>query len=567
MALAHGGRLHNEGLQDFIVRGYHVIEPTVPAAYHEAILEQLREREAGGLGGQALADAVPLDELWADPAVEGALTSVFGHRWALDHHRHVHQHGPGAGAQTAHKDGAMRGRPRAHRPRLGLVMYYPQAVDESMGPTAILPGSQYLLDKNDAEWPEIKLTCAAGTVVITHYDTFHRATENVSDTMRYMMKFIVWRRAEPEPHAPSWLPGDGIELHGQRGGLAALPWRPPTAATTNGMPHSAVIWRTVWEWYTCDHEPEVVDGEEAEEEEATSAELSAALSSPSLAERRLAADRSGALHMLSQELRAALGECLSDRSTDGQLRMLAAYSLGRGGGLTELTEALRHEAQAVAAGPEARYYDSTEPLAGHAEDGAPDRPYDSVMDSAPTGASGHSWRNPGQVDAAFGLAAAGAVEGAVPALCQLVQGGDWPVAAAATTALGEMGVLGAAATRPLVDALMSPSEWVARGAAEALGTVGVTDTDDIGEAAIALAFTVEEDRQVTPWSLARYPLREAAACSLARMELAFGAVSTVAQRAKATLLERLARRAGGEEPNAYVQQWINDGDDGPRARL
>ena len=115
------------------------------------------------------------------------------------------------------------------------------------------------------------------------------------------------------------------------------------------------------------------------------------------------------------------------------------------------------------------------------------------------------------MDAAYGLAAAGTVAGAVPALCQLLRGADWPVAAAATTALGEMGVLGAEAAQPLIDALMSPSEWVAKGAAEALGTVAIVDGDEIGEAAIALAFTVEEDRQVTPWSLARWPLREAAA--------------------------------------------------------
>jgi len=192
--------------------------------------------------------------------------------------------------------------------------------------------------------------------------------------------------------------------------------------------------------------------------------------------------------------------------------MLAAYSLGRGGGVTELTEALRREAHAVATGREARFYDSTEPLAGHKENDVEDRRYDTISCSAPPGAAGHTWRNPGQVDAAYGLAAAGTVAGAVPALCQLVRSVDWPLAAAATTAVGEMGALAADATGPLVDALMSPSEWVARGAAEALGTVAVKDATDIGEVAIALAFTVEDDRKVTPWSLARWPLREAAAC-------------------------------------------------------
>ena len=112
MALALGGRLGDEGLQHFIVRGYHVVQPTLPQSYHAGVLQQLREREAEGLGGQALCDAVPLPELWNDAAVAGALTSVFGNDWVLDHHKHVHQHGPGAAAQTSHKDGAMRGKPR-----------------------------------------------------------------------------------------------------------------------------------------------------------------------------------------------------------------------------------------------------------------------------------------------------------------------------------------------------------------------------------------------------------------------------------------------------------------------
>lgn len=338
-----------------------------------------------------------------------------------------------------------------------------------------------------------------------------RATQNVSETMRYMMKYIVWRQSEPEPHSPSWLPGDGIELHGQAGGLAGRLWRSPAAGITAGMPFSTVIWRTMWDWYTCKTELHALDDEERLEEEATAAELTAALSTASLAERRLAADRAGSLRQLTAPLQSALGRCLFDPGTDGQLRMVAAYSLGRGGGVTELTEALRREAQAVATG-QATFYDSTAPLAGHTKVNAKDRPYDTVSGSAPPGAAGHTWRNPGQVDAAYGLAAAGTVDGVVPALCQLLRAVDWSIAAAATTALGEMGILGSEATGPLVDVLMSPSEWVARGAAEALGTVAVTDTDKIGEVAIALAFTVEDHRQVTPWSLARWPLREAAAC-------------------------------------------------------
>jgi hypothetical protein len=37
MALALGGRLGDIGLQQFIVRGYHVVEPTLPQNYHAAV--------------------------------------------------------------------------------------------------------------------------------------------------------------------------------------------------------------------------------------------------------------------------------------------------------------------------------------------------------------------------------------------------------------------------------------------------------------------------------------------------------------------------------------------------
>jgi hypothetical protein len=54
--------------------------------------------------------------------------------------------------------------------------------------------------------------------------------------------------------------------------------------------------------------------------------------------------------------------------------------------------------------------------------------------------------------------------------------------------------------------------------------------------------------------------------SLGRMELAMGTVATAAARAKATLLQRLARRGGQEHLDAYVQQWLGT-DGGPTARL
>lgn len=77
---------------------------------------------------------------------------------------------------------------------------------------------------------------------------------------------------------------------------------------------------------------------QAEEDAAVSSELTAVLEdlSAPLADRRAAADRAGALHFVSEALRETLASVLADRSTDGQLRMLAAYSLGRCGAVEEL---------------------------------------------------------------------------------------------------------------------------------------------------------------------------------------------------------------------------------------
>ena len=51
----------------------------------------------------------------------------------------------------------------------------------------------------DAEVEGVALTCAAGTVVITHYEIWHRATANRSTRTRYMLKFLFARTQESTP--------------------------------------------------------------------------------------------------------------------------------------------------------------------------------------------------------------------------------------------------------------------------------------------------------------------------------------------------------------------------------
>ena len=88
---------------------------------------------------------------------------------------------------------------RYHRPRYVLLLYYPHEVTPDMGPTALVPKTQYYMDGPSDEVEGLALTCATGTVVITHYELWHRATANRSTRTRYMLKFLFARTQEGTP--------------------------------------------------------------------------------------------------------------------------------------------------------------------------------------------------------------------------------------------------------------------------------------------------------------------------------------------------------------------------------
>ena len=199
-------------VQQFVVDGLHVVPPaelTLDRSFHRAVAAQADAAVLAGeqLGSNQLLLRVPLlRELLRDPAVDGALCSLFGDGWQLFQHSAMHDGGrqQDPSEQALHKDGPMFGQPRYHRPRWGLLLYYPQAVDDDMGPTKVLPGSQYLFqhfgnpDPSAFLPPPHRLTSrSAGTVVITHYELFHGATAHLSSHNRQMHKLLIVRTQEP----------------------------------------------------------------------------------------------------------------------------------------------------------------------------------------------------------------------------------------------------------------------------------------------------------------------------------------------------------------------------------
>lgn len=223
--------LNDDVMRDFIVNGYVVVKPALSPDFHKSVFQQtLGLIEKGEqLGNNLLLSKVPmLQQVFDDPAVHGALTSILGDNYIMNQHRACHYHPPGSKAQEWHKDYPLGGNVRYHRTRLAMAFYYPQEVTADMGPTAIQPTTQYYM--TPSEDAGLSLCGEAGTVTIVHYELWHRATENRSDKIRFMLKFLFCRTAEPQH--PSW--------------NAENPsW---VANRTVPVQHQA-MWEHLWKWY------------------------------------------------------------------------------------------------------------------------------------------------------------------------------------------------------------------------------------------------------------------------------------------------------------------------------
>lgn len=199
--------LTDDEVATFIIRGYLIVEPDLPAGFNEAIigeLEQLPENP-----GDGVLDAVPaLAHVYDEPRVRGALTSLLGEDFQMDAHRHCHRNPSGSRSQSWHQDGLGNDRRDTDHIRRLLAMYYPQDVAADMGPTALLPGTHMCSAPRDRMATygnfrdQVVATVRAGSVLLLHYDIWHAGTANSSGRTRYMLKFLFDRGRDGR--SPSW---------------------------------------------------------------------------------------------------------------------------------------------------------------------------------------------------------------------------------------------------------------------------------------------------------------------------------------------------------------------------
>ena len=225
--------LTDSQMQAFIINGFVTVKADFSPAFHESVRTQAEAifSTEGNPGNDILPKIPDLADLSTHPAVTGALTSVLGPGYAMHPHRHCHLTPPQQPAQRHHQDSYEDDQNvRHHRTRWAMAFYYPQNVNPQMGPTSVLPASQYYTSRNQAERKDEALLCGdAGTVTIVHYDLWHRATTNRSDRNRFMIKFLFCRMAEPT--APSW-------------NCSSHKWRDPAAGDKLSQ-----LWKSVWNWH------------------------------------------------------------------------------------------------------------------------------------------------------------------------------------------------------------------------------------------------------------------------------------------------------------------------------
>lgn len=252
--------LSHRQLQDFVRDGLLVLNPTVPGGdeYHKYAYDIAERLTASGeVGNNCLSEEVAppgfLDEILDSPEVVGALQALMGEDYVVQPHRHCHISKDGSPGQSLHQDDFFGfDRFRQLAPTDLMLFYYPQTVTPDMGPTAVVPGSQFSrrsrapVPAPGVDWvpagpqqPERKMVLdRPGYCMLMHWHLWHRGTQQLGGSavpIRYAFK-LQFRRTRP------FLPPPAILSEARAGGN---PFTAPSQDLWPSREHrliSAAVW-------------------------------------------------------------------------------------------------------------------------------------------------------------------------------------------------------------------------------------------------------------------------------------------------------------------------------------
>ena len=170
----------------------------LPPEFHRHIHAQGEQlHQAGENPGDGIFPGIPeLGDVMRTPTVSGALESLLGPGWSMATHRHMHVNIPAGGNdQGLHKD-SQRTKPPLHPPRSIFIFYVPRGATVQMGPTAVVPGGQFV-SADDQDWSAVNEDAAnlgpglrrtkptapleQGTIFLAHHGVIHGATARLED--------------------------------------------------------------------------------------------------------------------------------------------------------------------------------------------------------------------------------------------------------------------------------------------------------------------------------------------------------------------------------------------------
>jgi len=229
--------LSDAELRFFLVNGYLTLTPRLPDSFHTHMFDSVQTMfgvDGADNPGNNLLPIVPaLRNVIDDPVIKGAITSVLGDDFWLHPHRFPHENLPGSDDQVWHHDSywGYKRKVHDHRPWWVMIMYYPQAIYQDIGPTGVAPGTYCLARRpDDMDAFGVPAAGEAGTCMMIHYDIWHRQMKNFTAHDRFMVKFEFARMSRPQQ--PTW---DCVEPD----------WQEPETLPRYAIPE---LYRQQWYW-------------------------------------------------------------------------------------------------------------------------------------------------------------------------------------------------------------------------------------------------------------------------------------------------------------------------------
>ena len=192
--------LTDQQVIDFCKNGFAMLKAVVPDEVNRRTTEFLdRHSQMGPV--EILDEEWFVDNVIKNAQAAGAVRSLLGEDFALPMHMSNHRvQCPLAMSGGWHRDGGAVDPPRLESLQ---VFYYPQDTPAELGPTEVLPSSHLLRIKRrymtqyGSIRQAVQTVAPAGSIFITLYSIWHRATSSTASGIRNLLKYNYRRTAAP----------------------------------------------------------------------------------------------------------------------------------------------------------------------------------------------------------------------------------------------------------------------------------------------------------------------------------------------------------------------------------